>query len=171
MFAGEPIDAQEKGRGVAAVALAGPGWNTSHGSGSTARGFAYSARGELSFGSRVGLGFEIARWWTSLGSDTNATNMMLIGTIRPTSHTLYVKGGVGTARATLRSASTEGLVLRRGISFSLGTAFDVPIRAPVYVETSLDMVVQKFSRFRRLATTNSFLAVSVGLAIRKRPSD
>jgi hypothetical protein len=52
-----------------------------------------------------------------------------------------------------------------------GAPINLPIRPPVYVETSLDVVVQKFSRFGRLATTNSFLAVSVGLAVRKRPGD
>ncbi len=125
----------------------------------------------MTFGRRLGVGVEYAAWWTSLGSDISATNMLFVGTVRPSEHPLYFKAGAGFANADVRRASTGELGRDHGVAFTLGVAVELPVLPRISVGTNIDVNVQKFQKFQSggdFPTTNSFLAVTVGLAYRKR---
>jgi hypothetical protein len=168
MSAAKRTDAQESGLGGWVAAAVGPGWNTSHGSSPAARGFSYTGRGGLTFGRHLGVGVELAAWWTSLGSDISATNRLIIGTVQPSTHSLFFKVGAGFATAAVRRASTGERGRDNGVAFTVGVALELPVLPPISVGTNIDVNVQKFQPERDFPTTNSFLAVTVGLAYRKR---
>lgn len=166
-----PVRAQQNTVGVWVSAGAGLGWNTSKGAGTGARGFSYNGRGGLTLGNRFGFGAELARWWTSIGSDTNTTNLMVIGTVRPAAYPVFLKAGLGWARAPLLSPSTTALNTRDGFAFTLGLSAEAPAVGPLRVAANVDWLVQMFGALADFPKVNNFLAVTVGLTYRNTAMD
>jgi hypothetical protein len=128
-------------------------------------------RGGLTFGRRLGVGVELAAWWTSLGSDISATNRLIIGTVHPSKHSFYFKTGAGFATADVRRASTGELGRDHGVAFTFGVALELPVLPPISVSTNIDVNVQRFQSGPDFPTANSFLAITVGLAYRSPRGD